>query len=277
MRPSAAFWPADRPELTHAVINPTSHRPRGRASPPGSKTRHHSGSRQQLPTSAAKNAELVTFWVCQYDPRLFTLTNINTLCAMGYQTSHLSVLVIRSEVEMQSALSLLALIKPDEVQPRQAIRLRADLELLSRRVDHHPTKSLGPPLPQAHRVDRVNNHLFPFQGHPPNLDRPGLQEQAFRSEKTLVTDYVTSPRCHRLRTAPTTSPMPVRRDEQGGPGTSDRNNDSGRRGGRSSLLAGYEERIGYPINASERDTTALRVWRGTPTDREQQEIAHRLQ
>lgn len=186
MRPSAAFWPADRPDLTHAVTNPTSHRPRGRASPPGSKAKHHSGPRQQLLTSAAKDAELVTFWVCQYDPRLITLTNINTLCAMGYQTSHLSVLVIRPEVEMQSALSLLALIKPDEVQPRQAIRLRADLELLSRRVDHHPTKRLRPPLPQGHRVDRVNNHLFPFQGHPPNLDRPGLQEQAFGSEKTLV-------------------------------------------------------------------------------------------
>lgn len=185
MRPSAAFWPADRPDLTHAVTNPTSHRPRGRASPPGSKTRHHSGPRQQLLTSS-KDAELVTFWVCQYDPRLITLTNINTLCAMGYQTSHLSVLVIRPEVEMQSALSLLALIMPDEVQPRQAIRLRADLELLSRRVDHHPTKRLRPPLPQGHRVDRVNNHLFPFQGHPPNLDRPGLQEQAFGSEKTLV-------------------------------------------------------------------------------------------
>lgn len=28
---SAAFWPADRPDLTHATINPTSHRPRGHA------------------------------------------------------------------------------------------------------------------------------------------------------------------------------------------------------------------------------------------------------
>jgi hypothetical protein len=24
----------------------------------------------------------------------------------------------------------------------------------------------------------VNNYLFPFQGHPPSLDLPGLQKQA---------------------------------------------------------------------------------------------------
>jgi hypothetical protein len=70
---------------------------------------------------------------------LITLANINTLRAMSHQTSRLGVLVIRPEVEMQSALNLLALIKPDEVQPRHAIRLRADLELLIRGVDHNPT------------------------------------------------------------------------------------------------------------------------------------------
>lgn len=112
---------------------------------------------------------------------------------MSHQTSHLGVLVIRPEVEMQSALSLLALIKPDEVQPRHAIRLRADLELVSRGVDHNPTKSLGPPLPQGHRIYRVNNYLFPFQGHPQNLDLPGFRNKHFSSEKTLVTDYVFSP------------------------------------------------------------------------------------
>lgn len=133
----------------------------------------------QLLTSLAKDTELVAFRVCQYNPRSITLADIHTLCAMGHQTSHLGVLVIRPEVEMQSALSLLALVKPDEVQPRQAIRLRADLELISRGVDHNPTKSLGPPLPQGLRIYRVNNYLFPFQGHPPNLDLPWLQERAF--------------------------------------------------------------------------------------------------
>jgi len=131
-------------------------------------------------TSLAKDAELVTFWVCQYNPRwVITLTNINTLCAMSHQTSHLGVLVIRPEVEMQSTLGVLALVQQDEVQPRQAIRLRADLELLSRGVDDNPTKSLGPPLSQGHRICRVNNYLFPFQGHPPNVDLPGFQEKAF--------------------------------------------------------------------------------------------------
>ena len=123
----------------------------------------------------AKDTELVAFGVGQDNPRLLTLANIDTLCAVRHQASHLGVLVIRPEVEMQSALSLLALIKPDEVQPRQAIRLRADLELVIRGVDHNPAKSRRPPLPQGHRICRVHNYLFPFQGHPPSLDRPGLR------------------------------------------------------------------------------------------------------
>ncbi|EKX68603.1 hypothetical protein STRIP9103_09320 [Streptomyces ipomoeae 91-03] len=106
---------------------------------------------------------------------MITLANINTLRAMSHQTSHLGVLVIRPEVEVQSALGLLALVNPDEVQPWQAIRRRADLELLIGGVDHDPPKSLGPPLPQRHRIYRVNNYLFPFQGHPPIVDVPGLR------------------------------------------------------------------------------------------------------
>lgn len=126
----------------------------------------------------AKDAELVAFGVCHDNPRLVTLANVDTLRAMSLKASHLSVLVIRPEVEMQPALSLLALIKPDEVQPGQAIRLRADLELIIRGVDHNPTKSRSPPLPQGHRIDRVNNYLFPFQGHPPSLGLPGRRTGA---------------------------------------------------------------------------------------------------
>jgi hypothetical protein len=91
-------------------------------------------------TPLAKDTELVAFGVCQYHPRLITLANINTLCAMSHQTSHLGVLVIRPEVEMQSALGLLALIKPDEVQPRQAIRLRADLATPHQRSGPQPNQ-----------------------------------------------------------------------------------------------------------------------------------------
>jgi hypothetical protein len=116
-----------------------------------------------------KDTELVAFGVCHDNPRLVTLANVDTPCAMSLKASHLGVLVIRPEVEVQPALSLLALIKPDEVQPRQAIRLRADLELVIRGVDHNPTKGRSPPLPQGRRIYRVNNYLFPFQGHPPSL------------------------------------------------------------------------------------------------------------
>ena len=118
---------------------------------------------------SAEDTELVAFGVRHDNPRLVALANVDTLRAMSLKASHLGVLVIRPEVEMQPALGLLGLIKPDEVQPRQAIRFRADLELLIRGVDHHPAKSRSPPLPQGHRIHRVNNHLFPFQGHPPSL------------------------------------------------------------------------------------------------------------
>ena len=124
----------------------------------------------------AKDTELVAFGICHDNPRLVTLANVDTLRAMSLKASHLGVLVIRPEVEMQPVLNLLALIKPDEVQPWQAIRLRADLELLIRGVDHNPTKSRSPPLPQGHRIHRVNNYLFPFQGHPPSLGLTGASK-----------------------------------------------------------------------------------------------------
>ena len=132
-----------------------------------------------LMPSLAKDAELVALGVGQHDPRSIPLADVHTPCAMSDQASNLGVLVIRPEVEVQSALGLLALIEPDEVQPRRAIRLRADLELVSRGVDDNPTKRVGPPLPQGHWIHRVDNHLFPFQGHRANLDLRGLQGQAF--------------------------------------------------------------------------------------------------
>ena len=133
-----------------------------------------------LLTPLAKDTELVALGVCQDNPRLMSLADVNMPRAMGHQTGHLGVLIIWPEIEMQSALRRPALINPDEVQPWQAIRLRADLELLIRGVDHNPTKRRSPPLPQRHRIYRVNNHLFPFQGHPPNLNLPGIREQARR-------------------------------------------------------------------------------------------------
>jgi hypothetical protein len=121
----------------------------------------------------AKDTELVAFGVCHDNPWLVTLANVDAPRAKSLKASHLGALVIRPEVEMQSALCLLALIKPNEVQPWQAIRLRADLELIIRGVDHNPAKSRSPPLPQCHRIYRMNNYLFPFQGHPPSLGLPG--------------------------------------------------------------------------------------------------------
>lgn len=141
----------------------------------------------------AKDAELVAFGIGQHDPRSIPLAYVHTLCAMSDQSSHLRVLVIGPEVEVQSAFGPLALIEPDEVQTRRAIRLRADLELVSRGVDDNPTKRVGPPLTQAHWIHRVDNYLLPFQGHRANLCPPRLQEQAFSLGAPFVVDDATSP------------------------------------------------------------------------------------
>jgi hypothetical protein len=157
---------------------------------------------------SAKDTELVAFGVCHDNPRLVTLANVDTSRAMSFKASHLGVLVIRPEVEMQPTLDLLALIKPDEVQPWHAIRLRADLELLIRGVDHNPTKSLRPPLPQGHRIHRVNNYLFPFQGHPPSLGLPGLGLPNYYYAELLLR-LTALPRSHPVRRRPTQRGAPM--------------------------------------------------------------------
>lgn len=138
-------------------------------------------------TPLAQNTELVAFRVCHDDPRLVTLTDVDTLGTMSSKASHLGGLVIGPEVEMQPTFDFLALCDPDEVQPWQAIRLRANLELLIGGVDHHPAKSLGPPLPQGHRIHRihrVNDYLFPFQGH---LTSPGTRDATPETDPSHMT------------------------------------------------------------------------------------------
>ena len=147
-----------------------------------------------LMPSWAKDAELVAFGVGQHDPGSIPLADIHPPCAMSDQPSHLGVLVIGPKVEVQSALGFLALIEPDEIQPRRAIRRRADLELVIRGVDDNPAQGVGPPLSQGHWIQRVDDHLFPFQRHRANLDLPGASgTETFHLEKRLVPDDATSP------------------------------------------------------------------------------------
>ncbi len=112
------------------------------------------------------------------------------------EACHLGVLVIRSKVEVHSALGL---IERDKVQPRRAIRLRADLELVSGGVDDNPTKIVGPPLPQGRRSRGVHHHLFPFQGHRANLVLPGLEGTGILSGTTRSSTTSCSGRCAATR------------------------------------------------------------------------------
>jgi len=75
------------------------------------------------------------------------MSDINTLPAMRNQPSYLGFLVIRPEVEMQSALGAVALIKVHEVQPRQPIRLGANLELVIGGLDDDPAQCVSPHRP----------------------------------------------------------------------------------------------------------------------------------
>ena len=121
-----------------------------------------------------EDAELIALGVGQDDPWLIPLTNVDAPRAVGDESGYLGVLVIGTEVEVQSTLGRLGLVEPDEVQPRHAIGFRPDLELVGRGVDDDPAKRVGPPLPQARWVHRVNKYLFPFQGHRANLDQRGV-------------------------------------------------------------------------------------------------------
>lgn len=112
------------------------------------------GRSSRLWASLAEDAELVAFRVCQDDPRLVALTDVNALCTLGDETSHLGGLVVRPEVEVQAALGLPALVEPDELQPWQEIDLRTDLALIRSGADDDPSKSVGPPLPEGDRVCR---------------------------------------------------------------------------------------------------------------------------
>src|SRR3954452_9732783 len=111
-----------------------------------------SRSKQRAPSqfirSWAKNAELVAFGGGQHDPGSIALADVHPPCAMSDQPSHLGVLVIRPEVEVQSALALLGLIVPHEVQPRYMIGLQGGLEPVGRGVDDTQPSRVCPTLAQ---------------------------------------------------------------------------------------------------------------------------------
>jgi hypothetical protein len=125
--------------------------------------------------SCAKDAELVAFGVGQHDPGSIPLADVHPPPrTMSDQSSHLGVLVIRPEIEVQSVLGLLGLVEPDELQPRRAIGLRPDLVLVSRGVDDNPSQRVRPPLPQESLDPSSGRSPVPIQDHRANLARPSV-------------------------------------------------------------------------------------------------------
>src|SRR3954447_16564244 len=163
---------------------------------PLSGSRSNQRATSQFMRSWAKNAELVAFGVGQHDPGSIPLADVHPPRAMSDQPSHLGVLVIRPEVEVQSALGLFGLIEPHEVQPRHTIRLLADLELVSRGVDDNPAERVGPPLAQGHWIHRVDNYLLPIQGHRANLAEPsGTDNSLMNSRSSWAKSLSPPPMC----------------------------------------------------------------------------------
>ena len=100
----------------------------------------------------AKDTELVAFGVGQDNPRLLTLANIDTLCAVSHQASHLGVLVIRPEVEMQRLLAFLLSSSRTKSNPGRRSGSGRISNSSSEEWTTTQPRAVGPPLPQGHRI-----------------------------------------------------------------------------------------------------------------------------
>ncbi len=67
-----------------------------------------------MPLWRLENAELVTLWIGEHDPRLLALTNIRPLGTHGHKAVDLSGLTVWAEVEMQTTLADLRVVQCHE-------------------------------------------------------------------------------------------------------------------------------------------------------------------
>ena len=114
--------------------------------------RHPMGDRSapdRRVTVRPEYAELVAFGVGEYNPRLFTLTDV---CSCRAERGAVDLACSRSSVGSRGAADswwTSFVLGRHEQEARKAICNGTDLELVGVVVDDHPAKRLAPPAPEG--------------------------------------------------------------------------------------------------------------------------------
>ena len=96
----------------------------------------------QLASGATREyAELIAFWIGEYDPRHLSLSDVDARRSECHKAIDLPVAVNGTKVKMESILAGLLLRHSDEQQTGKSIGRRADLNDVRRLVYDHPTQS----------------------------------------------------------------------------------------------------------------------------------------
>lgn len=112
-----------------------------------------------------QDAELVALRIGQDHPGDLALPNVNARSSQPDQSLHLGVLLVRTQVNMETVLPLLGFVYCQEQNPWQPVRLWLDLKHDRVVIDDHPSERLTPPAAKRNRVTGGDNDLLPLKTH----------------------------------------------------------------------------------------------------------------
>ena len=91
------------------------------------------------------------------------MTDVSASSAQRHQAFHLSISIVRSEVEMQPVLAELRFGHTAEQKTGEPPGAGSNLEFVGVLVDNDPTKRLAPPPPKGSGVASVDDRLLPLK------------------------------------------------------------------------------------------------------------------
>lgn len=121
--------------------------------------------------AGSKDAELVAFWIEKDDPRLLTLADVGSVCAQCQKPINLTLLVLWTEVGVDSVLRGLHLCNQCEDHPGSRIFVRTDFELFVAVDCYDPAQRISPPATERLRIGGVNDDLLPLKRHCTTVSR----------------------------------------------------------------------------------------------------------
>ena len=133
---------------------------------------HFYGQLNPLLGRSAEHTELVAFGVRHHNPRHIPLTHLGTRCSELGQTGNLRVLVVGSKVEMHRVLRRRSITDRQKQNARKHIWFSLDLKRTRIIVHYDPPERSGPPFTERHRIDGIDDNLFPVQTHDQILESP---------------------------------------------------------------------------------------------------------